>query len=59
MRIQQPGKIHERLWLLGSEESCVYLLEGNNESMIINGGMSYLVPELLHQFEIFGMMRRG
>jgi len=55
MRIRQPGKIRDNLWLLGKEESCVYLLEGNAQSMIISGGMSYIVPDLLQQFEIFGI----
>ena len=55
MRIKQPGKIVEDLWFLGCEESCVYLLQGERESMIISGGMSYLVPYLLRQFEAFGI----
>jgi glyoxylase-like metal-dependent hydrolase (beta-lactamase superfamily II) len=55
MRIRNPGKVIERLWFLGREESGVYLLEGNDESMIVSGGMSYIVPDLLRQFEEFGM----
>jgi hypothetical protein len=38
MRIREPGKIAEGLYLFGLEESCIYLLEGRNESIIINGG---------------------
>lgn len=53
MRVRKPGKIRDQLWFLGVEESCVYLLEGTNESMIISGGLSYLVPEILKQFEEF------
>jgi len=53
MRVRKPGKIRDQLWFLGAEESCVYLLEGTNESMIISGGLSYLVPEILKQFEEF------
>jgi 2-aminobenzoylacetyl-CoA thioesterase len=53
MRIRTPGKIRDQLWFLGSEESCVYLLEGQDESMLVSGGMSYLVPDLLKQFEAF------
>ena len=30
MRVREPGKIRDNLWLLGREESCVYLLEGDN-----------------------------
>ena len=55
MRIRKPGKIIERLWFLGREESGVYLLEGNDGSMIISGGMSYIVPDLLRQFKEFGI----
>jgi glyoxylase-like metal-dependent hydrolase (beta-lactamase superfamily II) len=53
MRVRKPGKIREGLWFLGSEESCVYLLEGSKDSMIVSGGMAYLVPDLLRQFEEF------
>lgn len=55
MRIRKPGKIQERLWFLGREESCVYVLEGKDESMIISGGMSYVAPDLIQQFEAFGI----
>ena len=55
MRIRQPGKIRDKLWFLGREESCVYVLEGTKDSMIVSGGMSYLVPDLLQQFEVFGI----
>jgi glyoxylase-like metal-dependent hydrolase (beta-lactamase superfamily II) len=55
MRIRKPGKVRERIWFLGREESGVYLLEGNNGSMIVSGGMSYIVSDLLHQFEEFGI----
>lgn len=53
MRIRKPGKVHERIWFLGREESGVYLLEGNNSSMIVSGGMSYIVSDLLQQFKEF------
>lgn len=53
MRIREPGKIAENLWFLGKMESCVYLLEGSRESILINGGLSCLVPTILQQFEKF------
>ena len=53
VRIREPGKIKDNLWYLGCEESGVYLLEGRDESMLISGGMSYLVPMLLRQFKEF------
>ena len=43
------------LWYLGCKESGVYLLEGTGNSMIISGGISYIVPEILRQFEEFGI----
>ena len=55
MRIRHPGKIRKGLWFLGREESGVYLLEGDHGSMIISGGMSYIVPDVLRQFEEFGI----
>ncbi len=53
MRISTPGKVTDNLWLLGNEEACIYLLEGANESMLINGGLSYVVPDILQQLEEF------
>ena len=55
MRIRKPGKVRDRLWFLGREESGVYLLEGKKGSMIISGGMSYIIPDLLQQFKKFGL----
>ena len=55
MRIRKPGKVRDRLWFLGREESGVYLLEGKEGSMLISGGMSYIVPDLLCQFKDFGI----
>jgi len=55
VRIRQPGKIRDKLWFLGREESCVYVLEAGTDSMIVSGGMSYLVPALLQQFDTFGI----
>ena len=55
MRIREPGNIRDNLWYLGSEESAVYLLEGRDDSMLISGGMNYLVPLLLRQFGDFAI----
>jgi len=55
MRIRKPGKVREGIWFLGCEESGIYLLEGRDGSMIISGGMSYIVPEILRQFQEFGI----
>ena len=40
---------------LGTEESCVYLLEGSKSSAIISGGMSYILPVFLRQLQEFGI----
>lgn len=53
MRIQRPGNVREGIWFLGREESGVYLLEGEKGAMLISGGMSYIVPDLLRQFKDF------
>jgi glyoxylase-like metal-dependent hydrolase (beta-lactamase superfamily II) len=55
MRIRNAGKVTDGLWCLGSEDSNIYLLEGDQESMLVSGGMSYLVPTLLEQFQVCGI----
>ena len=39
---------------MGREESGVYLLEGDRDTMLISGGMSYIVPDILQQLKEFG-----
>ncbi len=51
MIIEEPGYITERILLLGRRESCIYLLKGKNEYAILGGGMAYIVPDLIRQFE--------
>ncbi len=55
MRVRSPGKVREGIWFLGREETGVYLLEGKDGSMMVSGGMSYIVPDLLEQFNAFGI----
>jgi len=55
MRIRKAGKITDNLWYLGREESGVYLLEGADNSIIINGGLSYILPDVLQQMKDFGI----
>ena len=55
MRTRKPGKIQERLWFLGRSESVAYLLEGDDESIIISGGISYIVPDILKRLGDFGI----
>lgn len=55
MRDCSPGRIGDRLWYLGRRESGVYLLEGDECSLIIGGGMSYLAPIVKDQLHAFGV----
>ncbi len=55
MRIRKAGKITDNLWCLGREESVVYLLEGRDSSIIINGGLSCILPDVLQQMKDFGI----
>ncbi len=55
MRIRKPGKVREGIWFLGREESGVYLLEGRDGFLMVSGGMSYIVPDILQQFKDFGI----
>ena len=55
MRFREAGKVAEHLWYLGREAAGVYVLEGQNSSILINGGMSYILPEVLQQMKSFGI----
>ncbi|HOG15898.1 MAG: Metallo-beta-lactamase L1 precursor [Syntrophaceae bacterium PtaU1.Bin231] len=58
MRLRTTGKVTDRLWFLGREESGVYILEGDSCSMMISAGMSYLIPDVLRQIREFGIDER-
>lgn len=53
--ITEPCKITERITFLGRFESCVYVVDGGEESVLIGGGLSYIVPDMLQQFIEFGI----
>lgn len=53
MRFKQAGFINDGLWLLGTEESCVYLLEGSKSSALISAGVSYVLPDLFRQIALW------
>lgn len=55
MRSRTAGRVGDRLWYLGREESGIYLLEGEVDSLIISGGMSYLAPLVSSQIRDFGI----
>lgn len=53
--IVEPGKVTERITMLGALESCFYHLDGGREAMLIGGGMAYLAPRILPQIEAFAI----
>ncbi len=58
MRLRKAGLICEGLWLLGTEESCVYLLEGRTTSALISAGLSYILPDLFRQIDSSGIAEK-
>ena len=59
MKIDQPGWVTDRILLLGRKESCVYVLKGNGEYILLGGGMVHIVPDLLNQLDEFGIGEDG
>ena len=51
MRFREAGKITDHLWYLGREESGTYYLEGRDGAILINGGLSYILPDVLAQMK--------
>ncbi|MEE9912543.1 MAG: MBL fold metallo-hydrolase [Deltaproteobacteria bacterium] len=58
MRIKKAGLISGGLWRLGTEESCVYLLEGSDSAALISAGLSYILPEYLRQIASWGISEK-
>jgi glyoxylase-like metal-dependent hydrolase (beta-lactamase superfamily II) len=55
VRIRDFGKIRDNLWHLGRAESGIYVLQGSKHSMIINGGMSCILPDIFRQIKTFNI----
>jgi len=55
MRIRKPGKVTDNLWYLGREETGVYYLQDRVGAIMINAGMSYILPDVLTQMKEFGL----
>lgn len=55
MIVQEPGKVTERITLLGRRESNVYYLDCGSEAVIIGGGTVHIVPEVDEQIRQFGL----
>ena len=55
MIIDKPGKVTDRIFLLGRKESCVYILKGKEEYALLGGGTAYIVPEVVEQLKEFAI----
>lgn len=55
MRFRKAGKVTDHLWYLGREEAGVYVLEGKDRSIMINGALSFILPDVLQQMDEFGI----
>jgi len=53
MVFTKPGKVTDRILLLGVKESSVYILKGKNEYVFLGGGMVHMVPEIVEQIKGF------
>ncbi|MBR9982208.1 MAG: MBL fold metallo-hydrolase [Desulfatitalea sp.] len=58
MKMDPPGNVSDQILLLGRPEACVYLVTGDNESILLGGGMTYMVPDLIQQLEALGVDER-
>lgn len=50
-----PGRITDRIHLLGRRESCVALVDGGDEVALLGGGMTYIVPDMVRQLDALGL----
>ena len=50
-----PRQVTPRITLLGRRESCIYLVDGGEESVVVEGGMAYVAPHLVRQIEDLGI----
>jgi len=55
MIFETPGKITDRIWLVGRNESCAYIVGGEDEYALLGGAMAYVAPDVLDQVKRFGI----
>jgi len=55
MKVRKAGKVADNLWYLGRKESGVYILEGRDGSVMLNGGITFILPDVLEQMKAFGI----
>jgi len=59
MVFDTPGKITDRIWLVGRRESCAYIVGGKDEYALLGGAMAYAAPDVLDQLARFGIDETG
>jgi 2-aminobenzoylacetyl-CoA thioesterase len=55
MQRTEPGNVTEKIILLGKRESCLYLVDGGEESVVVGGGMAYTAPDVMKQLQAFSV----
>jgi len=55
MVINKPGNITDRIVMLGRKESNVYILKGEDEYVLIGGGMIHIIPDMIEQIKQLGI----
>lgn len=50
-----PGKVSDRIWLLGRKESTIYLLKGGDDYALVGGGMVHIAPDVVQQLQEFNI----
>ena len=55
MVFDTPGKITDRIWLVGRRESCAYIVGGGQDYALLGGAMAYVTPDVLEQLNRFGI----
>jgi glyoxylase-like metal-dependent hydrolase (beta-lactamase superfamily II) len=55
MVFDTPGKITDRIWLVGRRESCAYIVGGGQDYALLGGAMAYASPDVLEQLNRFGI----
>lgn len=55
MIIQDPGAVSDRIFMLGRQESNIYLLRGDDEYVLLGGGTAHIIPEVEAQIAELGV----
>ncbi len=55
MVFDSPGKITDRIWLVGRREICAYIVGGEGDYALLGGGMAYVGPDVPAQLAAFGI----